>query len=185
MWEFQISTSKPSIASLSPLLANIGNDQKNSDEDKKNRMKKWLSLEIISQHGDSNNRHVVMSSPVSNNSLDINLKLNDSNTNESKSSSFTQRTCDHKPIAWYKFKSMNDIKANMQNVLNDIKNLDQSRVLVNTDRRTSVPAIKNDIELIMVQSTFDLNDKMVKRLKEKFENKDQTFVKVIILLELF
>ncbi len=139
-------------------------------------MKKWLSLEVISQKSAKN----IISSPLSNNSLDVDLILNDSNTDQFKSSSFTQKSSFNKGSSMNRFQSVNDVvKANMQNVLNDIKNLDQSRVLADTEhgRRTSVPAIKVEMEPT-IKSFSDLNDKIVKKLKEKFENKDQTFVKV-------
>jgi hypothetical protein len=173
------------------------------EDDRKLRMRKWLSLEVISQQAPGKSCYAEPS-PASNNSLDVDFMMNGPlNTNDFKSSSFNDPVSCKKTTptpttaipaksrqASRLNKSIDDVKVNMMNVLNDIKNLDHMRVLADNDyrtlvapRRISVPVMKVDTppnsKLNLSSAAVDeLEDKMVKKLKEKFENKDQTFVKV-------
>lgn len=173
--------------------------------------KKWASMQTINVNSDSNKELC-----ASKNIFDAAEKTNESsatkqnkpeirpanNNSNNKRFSSTERL--NKPISSFissnKLKSVEDIRVNMNQVLDEIKKRERerSKSQIITDSQyqkvfggleTNQPQPQRKQQEEVVQQASKQNDdiyfhsdletaRIVKKLKQKFDNKDQTFIKV-------
>ena len=168
LWEFQILTSKPNQEINPSKLLKTTSDAKTLGLENRS-LKKWLSLEITNK-----NETIQLNESEYSETKNM-FKLNESQNYTSRRASTSNELSPRK-----RFLIDNAIKSNMLNVLNDIKNLDQSKPL-NSSEFQPYAVAKVETE----DAATNLENKLVKKLKEKFENKDQAFIKVKKIFKAF
>ncbi len=172
IWESQTNILVPQILSKKLETSNEKKTMENS--------KKWSSMQLISGKNEfsvvKKENFISECNENQKESQNAELNINRINSNHGSLKNFFRKRS-------IQINKSNDPRENMKNVLDEIKKLDYHK---QHEKKTHPNILQNKQQVQNFQSNDDIyfhsdleTAKIVKKLKQKFDNKDQSFIKVI------